>query len=156
MILGKRDPMPSHIIHVAILCADNGATDRRQGTERSMKPIDGRLIEHITQTIVEHCNPRRIILFGSHARGNAGPDSDLDIFVEMETRRNPYARAIVIDSLFDMRDWPMDIIVYTPEEVKRWTGQVGTMLHVIEQEGRVLYECDTSPVISRVVTESTA
>lgn len=121
-----------------------------------MKPIDDRLIAYITQTIVEHCNPRRIILFGSHARGDAGPDSDLDIFVEMATRRNPYARAIAIDSLFDMRDWPMDIIVYTPEEVKRWTGQVGTMLHVIEQEGRVLYECDTAPVISRVVTESTA
>jgi len=121
-----------------------------------MRTIDENLIQYIAQTIVERCNPRRIVLFGSYARGDAGRDSDLDIFVEMETRRNPYERAIAIDSLFDMRDWPMDIIVYTPKEVERWTGRVGTMLHVIEQEGRVLYECDASPVLSRVATKGTA
>jgi predicted nucleotidyltransferase len=114
------------------------------------------LIEHITQTIVEHCNPRRIILFGSYARGDAGPDSDLDIFVEMETPLGYYDRAIAIDALFDMRDWPMDIIVYTPEEVKQWTGQVGTMLSYVEQEGRVLYERDAPSVVSRVAAKSGA
>jgi len=105
-----------------------------------MKPIDDRLIEHIAHTIVEHCNPRRIILLGSYARGDAGPDSDLDIFVEMETPLNYFDRAIAVDALFGMHEWPMDIIVYTPAEVKRWTGQVGTMLTYVEQEGRVLYE----------------
>jgi uncharacterized protein len=122
----------------------------------SLAHIEDELIAFITRTIVEHCNPRRIVLFGSHARGDAGADSDLDIFVEMETPLGYYDRAIAIDALFDIRDWPMDIIVYTPEEVEQWTGQVGMMLYIIEQEGQVLYERDAAPVISRVAAKSGA
>ncbi|MGI8689577.1 MAG: nucleotidyltransferase domain-containing protein [Thermomicrobiales bacterium] len=119
-----------------------------------MKPIDGRLIEHITHTIVEHCNPRQIILFGSYARGDAGPDSDLDIFVEMETRsRNRSVNKIHM--LFGLREWAMDVIVYTPEDVRKWRGQVGTMLYVIEKEGRVLYE-QSAATLPLVAHESTA
>jgi uncharacterized protein len=104
-----------------------------------MKTIDNELIAHITRTIVEHCNPRRVILFGSYARGDAGADSDLDIFVEME-RRSRHRSIDKIHRLFGLREWAMDVIVYTPEDVRKWRGQVGTMLYIIEKEGRVLYE----------------
>lgn len=107
--------------------------------ERTMKVVDDELIEHITQTIVEYCNPRRIILFGSYARGDAGPDSDIDIFVEMETRSR-HRSIDKIHRIFGLREWAMDVIVYTPADVRKWRGQVGTMLYVIEKEGRVLYE----------------
>ncbi len=50
-----------------------------------MTGIDEALIQHVAQTIVAEFQPRRIILFGSHARGDAGPDSDLDLFIETET-----------------------------------------------------------------------
>jgi predicted nucleotidyltransferase len=110
--------------------------------DTALVAIDAKLIERVTQTIVERFHPRRIVLFGSHARGDAGPDSDLDLFIEMDTRLNPYARAMAVDDAFGFRDWPMDLIIYTPEEVVRWRGQVGTMLYTIENEGRVLYECN--------------
>lgn len=98
------------------------------------------LLEHVTKTIVERFQPRRIMVFGSHARGEAGPDSDLDLFIEMDTPRRPPERAIEVSEVFGLRTWPMDIVVYTPEEVGRLQRVSGTLLSVIEKEGKVLYE----------------
>ena len=95
----------------------------------------------ITNMIVERFHPRRIILFGSHARGDARADSDLDIFIEMETTETPPERAVQVSSVFGLRPWSMDLVVYTPEEVGRLRGVKGTLLSVIEAEGKPLYEC---------------
>ena len=98
------------------------------------------LLDHVTRTIVERFHPKRILVFGSHARGNARSDSDLDLFIEMETSRRSPDRAIEISEVFGLRPWPMDIVVYTPEEVRRLRHVKGTLLSVIEKEGIVLYE----------------
>ena len=97
-------------------------------------------IEYIVRTIAERFHPERIILFGSYARGDAGPDSDVDIFVEMESALKPPERAVEIDRTFGLRQWAMDVLVYTPEEVRRLRPVNGTLLQVIEKEGKVLYE----------------
>jgi predicted nucleotidyltransferase len=101
---------------------------------------DTKLLQQITRTIVDRFHPRRVILFGSHARGEAKADSDLDLFVEMETPARPPDRAIEISSAFGLRPWSLDIVVYTPEEVARLRGINGTLLSLIEGEGKVLYE----------------
>lgn len=98
------------------------------------------LLEHVTKTIVERFRPRRIMIIGSPARGEAGPDSDLDLFIEMDTPRRPPERAIEVSEAFGLRPWPMDIVVYTPEEVRRLRHVNGTLLSVIEKEGKVLYK----------------
>jgi predicted nucleotidyltransferase len=98
------------------------------------------LLEHVTKTIVERFHPKRIVVFGSHARGEARPDSDLDLFIEMDTPRRPPDRAIEVSEAFGLRPWSMDIVVYTPEEVRRLRHVNGTLLSVIEKEGKVLYE----------------
>ncbi len=98
------------------------------------------LLEHVTKTIVERFRPKRIMVFGSHARGEAGPDSDLDLFIEMDTARRLPERTIEVSEAFGLRPWPMDIVVYTPEEVRRLRHVSGTLLSVIEKEGKVLYE----------------
>ena len=102
--------------------------------------IDSALIDRVTRTIVERFRPRRIILFGSHARGEADPESDLDLFIEMESDKRPPERDIEVDKVFGLRDWPMDLFVYTPEEVARSRGVVGTFVSIVEAEGKVLYE----------------
>ncbi len=97
-------------------------------------------LRSITERIVERFRPRRVVLFGSRARGEAGPESDLDLFIEMETDRRPPERASDVAALFGMRSWPLDVVVYTPEEVERLRGVSGTLLALIEAEGQTLYE----------------
>ena len=75
-------------------------------------------IGEIARKIAEAFRPRRIVMFGSRAKGNTSADSDLDLMVEMETQEPPAERARMIDALFGLRRWAMDLVVYTPEEVE--------------------------------------
>jgi predicted nucleotidyltransferase len=97
-------------------------------------------VDEIVDKIVEAFHPRRIVLFGSRARGAAGPDSDLDIMVEMDTPLKPLDRRMSVDRLFGFRDWAMDVVVYTPEEVERSKDTVGTLAYTVLREGKTLYE----------------
>ena len=105
-----------------------------------LRVIDHGLIDEIVATIVAAVHPNRIVLFGSQARGDAGPDSDLDLMIEMETPLGPIDRAVAIGQLFPDREWPLDVVVYTPAEVKRDRGRVGTLLSMLEADARTLYE----------------
>ncbi len=95
--------------------------------------IDADLIKHVADTIVAHFD------FGSQACGDAGPDSDLDIFVEMDTELRPLQRMVAVSSIFGLRSWPMDIVVYTPQESERMRHAKWSLLGTIEAEGKVLY-----------------
>jgi predicted nucleotidyltransferase len=97
-------------------------------------------IEEIVERIVNAFHPRRILMFGSRARGEAGSGSDLDLLVEMDTDLRPLERRLAVDRLFGLRDWPMDIVVYTPEELARQRDTLGTLAYAAVREGEPLYE----------------
>jgi predicted nucleotidyltransferase len=104
------------------------------------------LLEHITTTITERFQPRRLILFGSRAKGEADAESDFDLFVELEygdsrwSKLRPPERASLISSVFGLRPWSLDLLVYTPQEAARLRRTSGSLLSHIEAEGQVLYE----------------
>ena len=102
--------------------------------------VDESVIDYVTRTIVEHFHPQRIILFGSHARGDARRDSDLDLCVVMETSERPAKRRFEVASIFRGRHWPMDIVVYTPQEYEEWRHVKGFLVYEIDAEGKVLYD----------------
>jgi len=93
----------------------------------------------MVQRLVERFAPEQIILFGSHARGDAGPDSDVDLLVIMPVTGSKRAKQIEMRvALHDIRV-PKDILLVTPEEVARRRDIVGTIVRPALQEGRVLY-----------------
>jgi uncharacterized protein len=105
-----------------------------------LRVLDGELIEEVVRTIVNALRPKRVVLFGSHARGDAGPDSDLDLMIEMETELPFLERSLAVDRLFRHRLWALDAVVYTPAEVLRDANRPGTLLSMIEREARTLYD----------------
>lgn len=97
-------------------------------------------IEEMARRIARQFEPDRIILFGSHARGDPGPDSDADLLVVMPLSGSKREKQIEIGvALHDMR-MPKDIIVATPDEVRRLQNIVGTIIRPALREGKVLYE----------------
>ncbi len=97
-------------------------------------------IAEMVRRIVEEFHPNKIILFGSHARGTAGPDSDVDLLVVMPVQGSKRKQAIAIDVALSDRGVPLDLIVVTPDEFERWKDVIGSVIHPAAKEGRVLYE----------------
>ena len=90
--------------------------------------------------IVEALSPEKIILFGSYARGNPTPDSDVDLLVIMETDLSITERYLKVSNLLYPRPFPVDIIVKTPKEIERAISSNDNFIREIVLKGRVLYE----------------
>jgi predicted nucleotidyltransferase len=98
-----------------------------------------KLIEEMVKRIVSQFQPDMIILFGSHARGEAGGESDVDLLVVMPVSSSKRHTAVQIGVA--LHDIPLakDIIVTTPEEYA-WRKEVtGTIEYPADREGEVLY-----------------
>ena len=96
-------------------------------------------IQEIVSRIVRRFKPDKIILFGSHARGEGGPDSDVDLLVVMPVQGSKRDKAIEIGVLLHDIRVSKDIIVTTPEEFE-WRKEVsGTIEYPADREGEILY-----------------
>lgn len=97
-------------------------------------------IQRMADVIAEKFDPDMIILFGSHARGEAKADSDIDLFVVMETSAPIARRALPIrKALWDF-PFPKDILVRTLAEFDQAKDQFWTPAYPAAHEGKVLYE----------------
>src|SRR3989337_3352641 len=98
-----------------------------------------RKIDPMVRRIVKRFGPERIVLFGSHAGGDAGPDSDVDLLVIMPVRGSKRNKAIEIAVALDDIRIPKDIIVTTPDEFA-WRKEIaGTIEKPAERDGTVVY-----------------
>lgn len=96
-------------------------------------------IQQMVRRIVSGFHPERIILFGSHARGEAGPDSDVDLLVVMPFLGSKREKQIEIRLALRGISAPKDIVVTSPEEF-RWKQEIpGTIERPAAREGKVLY-----------------
>ena len=97
-------------------------------------------IPEITRRIVEASRPEKIILFGSHALGEAGPDSDLDFLVVMRKVAHLRAESTRLRGILRGLLVPIDIIVATSEQMERLGGIRGMVYHEAITKGKVIYE----------------
>lgn len=98
-----------------------------------------RAIRTMVRRIVDEFDPEQIILFGSRARGDARPDSDVDLLVVMPVEGSTRDKAIDIRVALHDIPVPKDIAVVTPDSFRRRQNVVGTLEWPAAHEGRVLH-----------------
>lgn len=96
-------------------------------------------INQITRRIVQRFGPERVILFGSHARGLAGPDSDVDLLVIMDVEGSRREKAVEIGVALHNFDVPIDVVVVRPEDFDWRKDYPGTIERPAYLEGVTLY-----------------
>lgn len=99
-----------------------------------------RTVMSMVHRIVERFSPEKIILFGSHATGRAGPDSDVDLLIVMPYRGTKAKTELEVRKVLRKYAVPKDIIVTTPEAFE-WRKTVpGTIERPAALEGRIVFE----------------
>ena len=98
------------------------------------------ILQEIVSRLLEVGEPQKIILFGSHARGEASDESDFDLLV-IETSLAPrFRRAARYRRALKDFGHPKDVVVWTPDEVAEWQNVPNAFVTTAIREGIVLYE----------------
>ena len=109
-----------------------------------MTAISNDELASLADRIIHLANPRRVILFGSQARGTANEGSDIDLLIIGErssektwNRRREIGR---IRRGLPLMRVPVDILLFTPDEVDKWRDTTNHVVSEALREGKVLYE----------------
>jgi predicted nucleotidyltransferase len=105
-----------------------------------MAQVDAKLMDEIVRRIVGVIQPEKVILFGSRARDEARPESDIDLLVIAKSTLPRYRRAAPLYGALSDILISMDILVYSPEEVKEWSDVRQAFVTTAIREGKVIYE----------------
>ena len=96
-------------------------------------------VQHIVQQIVGLVSPRMVVLFGSAARGTAGPDSDLDILVIVADGSSRRETAQLLYRSVQRGGVSIDIVVATESDVIAHKDHFWTVICPALRDGKVLY-----------------
>ncbi len=96
-------------------------------------------INRMAKRIVKRFHPEKIILFGSQARGDAGPDSDIDLLIVMPVEGSVCEKRLDIRQALHDIPLPLDVVVTPPEEFAWRKEVVGTIEWPATRESKVLY-----------------
>ncbi len=103
------------------------------------KSVSKEALEEIIRRVVEVAQPERIILFGSAARGETGPNSDVDLLV---VKRGKFDRGTLTEDIYQRLygvGQAVDVVVVTPEQVARYRNTHWRVIAPALREGREVY-----------------
>lgn len=103
------------------------------------KELSRKILKEIIRRIVEVAKPDRILLFGSAARGEMGPNSDVDLLVVKSGKfhRGRLTEEIYMN-LFGVGQ-AVDVLVVTPEDIERYGDCFALVIYPAVREGKVVY-----------------
>ncbi len=96
-------------------------------------------IDMLIQRIVQEVHPLRIILFGSAMKGDVGRNSDIDLLVVMPEGVHRRRIAQLLYQKITHLGVPFDILVATPDDLRKHKDKIGLIYRTILREGREVY-----------------
>jgi len=103
-----------------------------------MAKVSRKLLDKIVRRIVKVAAPEKIIMFGSAARGEMGPDSDVDLLI-IKSGVHRRKLAMKIYRNLGAVGCPVDVVVVTPEDIKRYGNCPALIIEPALREGKLLY-----------------
>jgi len=101
--------------------------------------IDNDEIKQVAIRLGVEANAERVILFGSHARGEADEKSDVDFLIIAESNLPRFKRSRNLYKLFRPYPFSMDLLVYTPGEIEEAKKSSLSFVSTVLREGKSLY-----------------
>lgn len=102
--------------------------------------IQDSIIQEALHRLVAAAHPLKVILFGSHARGEATESSDLDFLVVEASVKNKIREMVRLRRLLRGMGVSADVLVVSQQEMKAWGHLPGTALYWALKEGKILHE----------------
>ena len=96
-------------------------------------------LDKLIERIVDAVHPLKIILFGSAARGEMSPDSDVDVLVVMPDGTHRRHTAQYLYQTIRGVKVPFDVLVATPSDLEKHRDNVGLIYHTVIREGKIVY-----------------
>jgi predicted nucleotidyltransferase len=110
----------------------------------AVNPSRQELLQQIVRRIVAEVDPEQIVLFGSWARDEEGPDSDVDLLVVepdgFGPNRSRRAELTRVWNALSSIALPVDVLVFSRDEVERWRGGINHVIARAFREGKILYD----------------
>ncbi len=106
---------------------------------RTRRTLDPAVLADIVRRIVMVARPEKIVLFGSAARGQMGPNSDVDLLVVKAGRFNRRKLAVDIYRHMHGAGEAVDVIIVTPQEMDRYRDAQCLVIAPALREGKVVY-----------------
>ncbi|MEW6357777.1 MAG: nucleotidyltransferase domain-containing protein [Planctomycetota bacterium] len=103
----------------------------------SSTQTEAQSISEMVQRIVQAVHPDKVVLFGSRARGDNGPDSDFDILIVAPSPYPRWRRAVPLYRLLGGMGVAKDIVWWTPDEVSEWKNVKSHFITRAMREGKV-------------------
>ena len=127
-------------------CASvNGMVEARMAdaklpaTQNGGRSLDDATLDDIVRRIVAASQPEKVILFGSAARGEMGPHSDVNLLVVKQCDNNWDVMGDIYEELYGVAA-AVDIVVVTPDDVERYKDTHALVIKPALREGRIVYQ----------------